>query len=145
MPIFDTQGAYPNSFAVGYAGMIAEGQPSRDVASKLVEASVIPFGLAVSVGTADGSCRLGGTGYVGITVADKTRTADQYAIGEMAAVIRKGTVWVAVAAATADTDIVYFTVATGAISGVITGNVAIPNARFETTTAGAGLIRVYLG
>lgn len=144
-PIFDTQGTYLDSPAAAYAGMIAEGQPARDVSSKLIENAAVAFGLAVGVGAADGSARLGGTGFVGITVADKTRLNDSYQVGEFAAVIRKGTVWVNVLVAVADTDTVYFVAATGVITNVAAGNVAIPGARFETSTTGAGLIRVYLG
>lgn len=145
MPVQDFIGTYTTQTRLGYAGMIAESQMVRDVASKAVENAVVPFGRAVGAGTADGSCRLGGTGYLGITVADKTRAADQYAIGEMAGVMRKGTIWVSVAVAVADTDTVYFIPATGVITNVSTDNVAIPGAKFEITTSGAGLTRVYLG
>lgn len=144
-PISDTQGGYAASQAVAYAGMLAEGQPARDIASKIVETAAVAFGLAVGAGTADGSCKLGGTGYVGITIADKSRDEDEYDVGEVAGVIRKGTVWVNVPVAVADTDVVYFIAATGVITNVSSGNVAIPGAKFETTTSGAGLIRVYLG
>lgn len=144
-PIFDTQGAYDATQAIAYAGMIAEGQPARDIASKVIENAAVALGLAVGVGSADGSARLGGTGYVGITVADKSRSADSYAIGEMAPVIRKGTVWVNVPVAVADTDTVYFVPATGVITNVSAGNTAIVGARFETSTSGAGLARLYLG
>ena len=144
-PIFDAQGTYLDHPAVAYAGMIAEGQPARDVASKIVENAAVAFGLAVGVGTADGSARLGGTGFLGITVADKTRQNDSYQIGEFAAVLRKGTVWVSVPVAVADTDAVYFVAATGVITNVSAGNVLITGARFETSTSGAGLARVYLG
>lgn len=144
-PIFDTQGTYDTNMAVGYAGMLAEGQPARDVSSKVVENAAVAFGLAVGAGSADGSCRLGGTGFLGITVADKSRDEDEYDIGEVAAVIRKGTIWVAVGVAVADTDAVYFVAATGVITNVSSGNVLIPGARFEVTTSGAGLTRVYLG
>lgn len=144
-PIFDTQGTYLDNPAVAYAGMIAEGQPARDVASKIVENAAVAFGLAVGVGAADNSVRLGGTGFSGITVADKTRLNDNYQVGEQAAVIRKGTVWVQVGVAVADTDSVFFVAATGVLTNVSAGNVAIPGARFETSTSGAGLARVYLG
>ena len=144
-PISDVQGTYDATHAIGYAGMIAEGQPARDVASKVVENAAVVFGLAVGRGTADNSVRLGGTGYVGIAVADKTRDADQYDVGEMAAVIRKGTVWVTASVAVVPADTVYFVPATGVITNVSTSNVAIPNARFETTAAGGELVRLYLG
>lgn len=144
-PIFDTQGAYDATQAVGYAGMIAEGQTARDIASKVVETAAVAFGLAVGAGTADGSCKLGGTGFLGITVADKSRDEDEYDVGEVAAVMRKGTVWVSVGVAVADTDAVYFVAATGVITNVSSGNVLIAGAKFEITTSGAGLTRVYLG
>lgn len=145
MPISNYIGTYDTDRAVGYAGMLAEGQPARDVASKVVENAEVAFGLAVGAGSADGSCRLGGTGYVGITIADKTRDEDAYDVGEVAAVIRKGTVWVEVPVAVADTDTVYFIPATGVITNVSTSNTAIVGAKFETSTSGAGLARLYLG
>lgn len=145
MPVQDFIGTYTGRTELGYAGMIAESQVVRDVASKAVENAAVAFGLAVGAGTADGSCRLGGTGYLGITVADKTRAEDEYQIGEMAGVMRKGTIWVNVPVAVADTDTVYFIPATGVITNVSTGNVAIPGAKFEVTTSGAGLTRLYLG
>lgn len=145
MPVQDFIGTYTGRTELGYAGMIAESQVVRDVASKAVENAAVAFGLAVGAGTADGSCRLGGTGYLGITVADKTRAEDEYQIGEMAGVMRKGTIWVNVPVAVADTDTVYFIPATGVITNVSTGNTAIPGAKFEITTSGAGLTRLYLG
>ncbi len=144
-PIFDAQGTYLDNPAVAYAGMIAEGQPARDIKSSVVENAAVAFGLAVGLGTADNSVRLGGTGFIGITVADKTRLNDNYQIGEFAAVLRKGTVWVNVPVAVADADPVYFVAATGVITNVASGNVLIAGARFETSTSGAGLARVYLG
>lgn len=145
MPVQDFIGTYTGRTGLGYAGMIAEGQTVKDVASKAVENAAVGFGLAVGAGTADGSCRLGGTGYLGITVADKTRAEDEYQIGEMAGVMRKGTVWVNVPVAVADTDTVYFVAATGVITNVSAGGTAIPGAKFEITTSGAGLTRLYLG
>lgn len=145
MPVQDAFGTYVGNAPVGYAGMVAESQAVRDVASKAVTTAAVGFGLAVGAGAADGSCRLGGTGYLGVTVADKTRAADQYAVGEVAGVMRKGTIWVNVPVAVADTDAVYFIPATGVITNVSTDNTAIPNAKFEVTTSGAGLTRLYLG
>lgn len=145
MPVQDFIGTYTGRTAVGYAGMIAEAQTVRDVASKSVTTAPVAFGLAVGAGADDGSVRLGGAGYIGITVADKSRAQDRYEIGEMAGVMRKGTIWVSVPVAVADTDTVYFIPATGVITNVSTDNVAIPGAKFEITTTGAGLTRLYLG
>lgn len=145
MPVQDFIGTYTGRTGLGYAGMIAEMQAVKDVASKSVENAVVPFGRAVGAGTADGSCRLGGTGYLGIAVADKSRAADQYAVGEMAGVLRKGTIWVTVGADVDPSDTVYFVPATGVITSVATDNTAIPGAKFETTATSGNLARVYLG
>jgi hypothetical protein len=145
MPVQDFIGTYTGRTRLGFAGMIAESQAVRDVASKAVTTAVVPFGRAVGAGATDGTCRLGGTGYLGITVADKTRAADQYAVGEMAGVMRKGTIWVAVGADVTPASTVYFVPATGVITSVSTDNTAIPGAKFETTATSGNLARVYLG
>ena len=143
MPITDWVGTYTASPAVGYAGMIAEAQAVKDVASKLVTTAVVPFGLAVGRGATDGSVRLGGTGFEGIAVADKSRAADQYAVGEVAGIMRKGTIWVVASTAVSPADPVTFTAATGVIgAGLAT---TITGAKFETTATLGNLARVYLG
>lgn len=145
MPVQDFIGTYSSEMDIAFAGMIAESQAVKDVASKAVETAAVAFGLAVGAGTADGSVKLGGTGYIGITVADKSRTTDSYAVGEVAGVLRKGTIWVTASVDVADTDTVYFVPATGVITNVATANVAIPGAKFETTATAGNLVRVYLG
>lgn len=143
MSISDFQGAYDVNQPVGYAGMPADLSGPSDVASRTVENAVVAFGLAVGRGAADGSCRLGGTGFEGITVADKTRTADQYAVGEVAGVKRKGAIWVTASTAVTPADPVTFTAATGVIgAGLVT---TIDNAKFETSGGIGDLVRVYLG
>lgn len=144
MPITDTVGTYTTENALGYPGMIAEGQAIKDVASRVVETAAVAFGLAVGKGTADESCKLGGTGFEGITVADKAQEADQYAVGDMAGVIRKGTVWVTASVSVVPGDAVYFVAATGEITNVATANVAIPNGSFETTATAGNLVRLHL-
>jgi hypothetical protein len=143
MPIQDSIGTYPTRTALGFAGMLAETNGTQDVASLKVENAAVAFGLAVGRGTADGSCRLGGSGFQGIAVADKTRTADSYAIGEVAGVIRKGSIWVTASTAVTPADPVTFTAATGVIgAGLAT---TISGAKFETSASIGGLVRVYLG
>ena len=147
MPVQDFIGTYDAQMPAGYAGMVAESQIVRDVASKTVETAVVAFGLAVGVGATDNSVKLGGGGYIGVTVADKTREADEYAVGEVAGVMRKGTIWVIADGAVTDASVVTYTEATGEIGAkaVASGIVAIPGAKFETTAADGALVRVYLG
>ena len=143
MAITDFVGTSTASPAAGYAGMIAEAQAIKDVASKVVTAAAVSFGLAVGRGATDGSVCLGGMGFEGIAVADKSRLADSYSVGEIAGVLRKGTIWVTAATAVSPADPVTFTAATGFIgAGLAT---TITGAKFETTAATGGLVRVYLG
>ena len=143
MPVQDFIGTYTAQTRLGYAGMIAESQMVRDVASKTVINAVVPFGLAVGRGATDGTVRLGGTGFEGIAVADKTREADRYEIGDVAGVLRKGTIWVTASTNVGPADPVTFTAATGVIgAGLAT---AIVGAKFETTATAGNLVRVYLG
>jgi len=148
MPIQDAFGAAVDAMPLGYAGMIAEGQQVKDVASKRVTTAVVPFGRAVGRdGTNPGTCRLGGVGFEGIAIADKSRLNDEYIVGEMAGVLRKGTVWVVADGAVTIAGPVTFTVATGVIGAraVAAGIVAIVGAKFETAGADGALVRVYLG
>lgn len=145
MPIQDVIGTYTTSNPLGYAGMIAESQMIKDVSSRPVENAAIPFGRAVGRGATDRGVRLGGAGYEGITVADKSRSADEFAVGEIAGILRKGTIWVTASVAVTPADTVYFVPATGAITNVATGNTAIPNAKFELSAAAGALTRLYLG
>lgn len=143
MPIQDTIGStYPTRLPVGYAGMIADGS-LHDTQSKVVETASVAFGLAVGAGTADGSVKLGGTGFEGITLDDKTRTADLYAVGEFAAVAKKGVIWVTASTAGVNPAApVTFTAATGVIgAGLLT---TIAGAKFLDTAASGALCRVYL-
>ena len=144
MPVQDFIGAYTGQMPVAYAGMIAESQLTKDVASKVITTGAVAFGLAVGRnGTTPGTARLGGTGFEGIAVADKSRLADQYEIGEMAGVLRKGTIWVLAANTVTIADPVTFTAATGVIgAGLLT---TIADARFETAGTVGQLVRVYLG
>lgn len=146
-PVQDFIGTYTGRHEPGYAGQIAEGQTVKDVASRAIETAAVGFGLAVGAGTADGSAKLSGGDFQGVTVADKTRAADEYAVGEMAGVMRKGTIWVVADGAVTPAGVVTYTEATGAIGGTVVGAgvVAIPGAKFETTAADGALVRLYLG
>ncbi len=143
MGVTDTVGTYDTKMSEAFAGMIAEGQPSRDISSRKVETAEVAFGLAVGLGAADESCKLSGAGFEGITVADKSREADKYAVGEVAGLMREGTIWVTASTNVAPSDPVTFTAATGVIgAGLAT---AIDGAKFETTASAGDLVKVYLG
>lgn len=144
MPIQDTIGTYPTRTPLGYPGMLAEITGVQDVASRKITTATVAFGLAVGRdGVVVGSAKIGGTGFEGITVADKTRAADSYAVGEVAGVLRKGSIWVTASTAVTIADPVTFTAATGVIgAGLAT---TITGAKFETAAGIGELVRVYLG
>lgn len=138
----DFIGDYDTQHGVGFAGMLAESQ-IKDVASKVVTTAAVPFGRAVRAGATDGSVRLGGTGFEGIALADKSRESDSYAVGEVAGVLRKGTVWVVASTNVTPANPVTFTAATGVIGAGLA--ITIAGAKFETTATAGNLVRVYLG
>ena len=143
MPIQDAFGAAVAAMPLGYAGMVAEGQQVKDVASKRVTTAVIPFGRAVGAsGTTPGTVRLGGVGFEGIAVADKSRANDEYIVDEMAGILRKGTVWVIASTAVTVANPVTFTAATGVIGHDLATTIA--GAKFETAGEIGDLVRVYL-
>ena len=143
MPIQDAFGAAVANMPLGYAGMNAEGQQVKDVASKRVTTAVVPFGRAVGRdGTDAGTCRLDGTGFEGIAIADKSRVDDEYIVGEMAGILRKGTVWVTASTAVDPGDAVTFTAETGVIGDGLA--ITIDGAKFETSGEIGDLVRVYL-
>lgn len=139
--------SYNATMAPAFEGMIAETQ-FKDATSRRVEtAAGIGFGLAVTKGTADAQVRLGGTVFVGITVADHGQPGNRYEQNAVAACLRRGTIWVkADGAVTAGSPVTY-TTATGLVGqrAVAAGIVAVPDAIFETSGASGDLVRVYLG
>ena len=143
MPIQDAFGAAVAAMPLGLPGMIAEGQQVKDVVSKRVTTAAVAFGLVVGRdGIIDGAVKLGGTGFEGIAIIDKTRVGDEYIVGEMAGILRKGTVWVTASTAVDPGDAVTFTAATGVIGDGLATTIA--GAKFETSGEIGDLVRVYL-
>ena len=143
MPIQDAFGAAVDAMPLALPGMIAEGQQVKDVVSKRVTTAPVAFGLAVGRdGVIDGAVKLGGVGFEGIAIADKSRVDDEYIVGEMAGILRKGTVWVTASTAVDPGDAVTFTAATGVIGEGL--GTTISGAKFETSGGVGDLVRVYL-
>ena len=143
MPIQDAFGAAVDAMPLALPGMIAEGQQVNDVVSKRVTTAPVAFGLAVGRdGVIDGAVKLGGVGFEGIAIADKSRVDDEYIVGEMAGILRKGTVWVTASTAVDPSDPVTFAAATGVIGEGL--GTTISGAKFETSGGVGDLVRVYL-
>lgn len=149
------QSTYNDTMDAARAGMRANMEPV-DLISRTVEtAAGVGFGKVVQQGTADKGCKSDLTGmtaqtYVGITMRERgvrPETPNTFAQYESALIMRKGVIWVEVAVAVTPADIVTVTLASGVIgkTAVGAGVVAIPNARWESSTSGAGLAMLRLG
>lgn len=149
------QTVYNETIDAARAGARANMEPV-DLISRTVEtAAGVGFGKVVQQGTLDKGCSSVLTGmtaqtYLGVTMRERgvrPETPNAFAQYESALIMRKGVIWVEVAVAIATTDIVTVTLASGVIgkTAVGAGIVAIPNARWETSTTGAGLAQLRLG
>lgn len=149
------QSTYNETMDAARAGMRANMEPV-DLISRTVEtAAGVGFGKVVQQGTADKGCKSDLSGmtaqtYVGITMRERgvrPETPNAFAQYESALIMRKGVIWVEVAVAVTPADIVTVTLASGVIgkTAVGAGVVAIPNARWESSTSGAGLAVLRLG
>lgn len=145
MPAIQT--SYTATHAVAFEGMVHNSEPCR-VISRTAEAA-IGFGKIAVQGATDLAVKPSAAGakYRGITVMDPGQlgtTVDVYPQYATAAVMTKGVIWVQVSVSVAVADPVYYVPATGVITNVATGNTAIPNAIFDSSTSGAGLAKVRL-
>lgn len=144
MPTNNYQTSYTAAPESAYAGQVLSSD-FENIFSRQIETAAVGFGLAVGAGTADGSAKLGGTGFEGITTADKTQVTGDYQVGVTAGVLNKGYVWVTASVALAPGDMLYFVPATGVITNVSTGNTAIPNSKVLNSAAANGMALLFIG
>lgn len=156
------QTSYSDSISAARAGMIANEEPCVLISRTVADAAGIGFGVVVQEaatdGSKDGHCTadldtadLDAYKFLGITVRERSvrpETPSKFAQYESARIMRKGVVWVEVAGAVKAGEDVTVTLATGVLgtAGASAGTiVAIPNARWESSTSGAGLAKLRLG
>lgn len=155
----NVQTSYGENMPAGVAGAQADMTPSTILSRTVETVAGIGFGKVVKQGATDkgiisdlDTVDMDADSYVGITVIDRgvanpvAADADKYPRYSSARVMTKGTIWVEVAGAVAAGTDVTVTLATGVLgsAAVGAGVVAIPNARWETSTSGAGLAVVRL-
>ena len=141
------QDDYAEVMQSGVPGAIAD-TANKDLMSRTVEGAAIGFGLPLAQGDTDYGVRAtttGDTEIVGITVRDQSTFGDEFAVGDSARVLEKGTIWVTTAVAVAARDDVLVTVADGSFTNVVAaGNVAIDGARFDDTGDANAVVRIRL-
>jgi hypothetical protein len=144
--IQSTYGTTANSYPVGFAGMLANGETQNRISRTIEDAAGIAFGKAAFRGSGDH----GVTGtpaaatFMGIVIADAGQvpgvgeTADTIAQYRTVSLLQQGVIYVSASVAVADGDQAYVT-SGGAITNVSTSNTAIP-AKFDATIGAAGIV-----
>lgn len=141
------QSAYSATHAAALEGMVANSEPSVIISKVAEDDEGIGFGKVAVQGALDNGVTDAEAGAVfrGITVADRGQMAEVYVKGATVPVMTKGVIWVMASVQVAVGEPVYFVPATGVLTNVSTNNTLIPNAIWESSTAGAALAKVRLG
>lgn len=142
------QSTYPSTPAIGFAGMVKNGEKSNRISRTVEDAAGMAFGVAAFRGSGDHGCT--GTPaankFLGIVMADVGQvpglgnTADTLAQYTTATLLNEGVIFVQGSLAVNQGDQVYVT-AGGAFTNVSTSNTLIP-ARFDATLTGAGIVPI---
>jgi hypothetical protein len=152
MPSYAMQTTYARDFAKGLPGQIANEEKYNGISRSVETTAGLAFGAPAARGTNDHGCILFASGgaFLGIAVATHspehrqpggTAITDGYPARATASLMTEGQMYVLADAAVAQGGAVYWNPATGRYSTVTTGgNLAIPNARFDTTATAAGQI-----
>ncbi|MDX0510630.1 DUF2190 family protein [Sinorhizobium medicae] len=145
MPAIQT--TYSATHARWVEGMNLNMEPSVVVTRLAEDVEGIGFGKVCVQGTADNQVvdSEATAKFAGIAVLDTTRPSGKYDQYDNVAVMKKGVIVVQASVAVAVGDAVYYVPATGVLTNVSTGNTLIPNAQWDTSTAGAGLAALRLG
>lgn len=150
------QDSYASTMRPAVAGMIANTEPTVLISRNVETVAGIGFGKVVQQGVDEGGCisdlatiPMTEQTFLGITVRERSvrpETPNLFARYESARLMRSGVLWVETAVGVSPADPVTVTLATGVIgkSAVGAGIVAIPNARWESKTSGAGLAKLRL-
>nr|QIG67140.1 hypothetical protein EVB34_035 [Rhizobium phage RHph_TM26] len=140
---------YNTDYAVALEGMVADTSPAL-IVSRTVETNDLAFGEAVKMGSKEHCVNGDTTGAAeiyGISVRSQATKAEKpnvYPVGDTAAILLRGAIWVKVGEPVAVDGIVTVTVATGAYGdqAVAAGIVQIANAKWETAATTGGLARL---
>lgn len=140
------QSTYGTNQARWVKGMPLKMELSNRI-SRIAEGGTIGFGVVAVRGTADNQCKVAEVDGkpLGITILDRTQLQDSYPEYSMVTIMTKGVVVGEADVAVAQGEPVYFVPATGVLTNVATGNIAIPNAVWDTSTQAAGLAAIRLG
>lgn len=142
------QSTYSSTLAVGFAGMVKNGETSNRISRTIEDSAGIAFGKAAFRGSGDHGVTLtpAAATFMGIVIADAGQvagvggTADTVEQYGTVGLLDEGVIYVSCSTSCADGDQVYVTSA-GVITNVSTSNTAIP-AKFDATLAAAGIVPI---
>lgn len=146
------QSTYLNENAIAYEGMIVNTEPNNLI-SREVEGAAIGFGKAVKQGTADAGVALATASndvFRGITVRTNDQDAEEYPVRASALVMTRGVIWVTAHDTVVAGAAVYVAVSASPAADAMkftdaaSGNLAVPNAIFESSGAADELVKIRL-
>lgn len=146
---------YRPEIAAAVEGLVAN-MLDASIRHKLVETTAgIGFGLAVSQGSGDGGCTLGGSAFIGVSVRDVTvalaqvdplsdtpNTVDTYGRYTNAAILSRGDIWVRPAASVSAGDPASYNTTTGKLSTGTSGTAATGSIVFTSNPANSETIAI---
>lgn len=142
------QDTYLDTLAVGYAGMVANGETSNRISRTCEDAGGIGFGKAVFRGTDDHGCTATPNAlFLGISIAHEAlgylagQDVDEYAQYQNIAIMTQGVIWVTVGEDVTDGAQAYATPA-GALVDTSTSNTILTGWFFDTTGANGSLVKL---
>lgn len=148
------QDTYNNDIAVGFAGMVANGETSNRISRTVEDAAGIPFGRAAFRGAGDhGVTATPSANCMGIVIANKAIpvlpggvAADIVPQYDTANLLTQGVIWVTVNADVTDGAAVYVgdgdPLTAGQFTDDATGNVALTGWVFQDTVSSGALCRI---
>lgn len=143
------QTTYTDQVAPGYAGMVANAETSNRITRTNEDATAVPFGRAAFRGTGDHGMTVTPTagGFLGIVIAHEAlgllagATADAFPQYASVPILTMGVIWVNASVAVTKGDQAYVT-SGGLLTNVSTSNTILPGFFFDTTSAGAALVKL---
>ena len=145
------QSTYSEAMPVAQSGMPADADYSAD--TRICESAAIPFGVAVSQGTAYNEALIGAASaaiFAGVAIADKTINndggVDGYNQYDNMGVMTRGDIWVTVGGNVTVGGDVTFVATTGVLSSAAAGGsqFAIAGARWMTAATSGNLAKLRL-
>jgi hypothetical protein len=148
MPVI--QNDFGTTAAIGYPGMVANGEISNRISRTLEDADPIAFGVPAFQGLEDHSCSADDTvgDFLGITMADKQQivlpggTVDTYPQYQTVAIMERGSIYVTAGAAFSPRDPIAWDPATSAYVAPGVGMVDLTGWQADMSAADGDIMRI---